>query len=524
MKNYLMISAAALVMLAACAKETADPAVSDKRLSFNATVEQQVDPADTKTALSGSSVVWSIGDAVKVFDETGKAGKMVADASGSTSVHFTQEGSLETGFNEAGAICAMYPWTAGASFDGSVITFTLPATQYYTKDSFDPACNVTVGTLSAGKVSFKNAFGLLKLSLVGNMKVSRIELVGNNDEKMNGTFTVNPADADPAAAGGSAASAAEKKATLDCFTNYPNQGVNLDPDTPTAFYFVVPAAAFGDASNGGFTATVYDWAGDSYNVVLSTTKKSNIIVRSKVRAMDNATANLTILEAGYTLKKWVKSTMVYVVGDPTQTASINTGIPGGNDELEIDCVVEYNTRRNWKAFYGNYPTELAESEGHDAEDYAVTRLLLNNNSSAIMGLYINSKCLDGYNRWSVAIPTADDTRYCTFNSKSYFAVDGIKIVKTGTAGLYPNNTNIALFSARLMEGKYGNPATEAGTSSTTIYNMRIKDNGTLVRLFIPCVNSSSEAGFYDLVNGKFYGNDNILADPPYTELGTLTTD
>ena len=522
MKNYLMISAAALVMLAACAKETADPAVSDKRLSFNATVEQQVDPADTKTALSGSSVVWSIGDAVKVFDETGKAGKMVADASGSTSVHFTQEGSLETGFNEAGAICAMYPWTAGASFDGSVITFTLPATQYYTKDSFDPACNVTVGTLSAGKVSFKNAFGLLKLSLVGNMKVSRIELVGNNDEKMNGTFTVNPADADPAADGGSAASAAEKKATLDCFTNYPNQGVNLDPDTPTAFYFVVPAAAFGDASNGGFTATVYDWAGDSYNVVLSTTKKSNIIVRSKVRAMDNATANLTILEAGYTLKKWVKSTIDYVVGEPSALASIDTGIGGGSNGLEIDCVVEYNGISDWKPFYGNYPTELAAVEGHDPEDYAVTRLLLNH-TNRFFGLYINAKALDGLASWS-SFNTTDDTKYCTFNTKSFFAIDGLKTTKSATAGLYPNNTNIALLAYRVMKGIDTAPASTTRTVSTTIYNMRIKDNGTLVRLFIPCVNSSSEAGFYDLVSGKFFGNVNKLADPPYTVLGSLTTD
>ena len=43
-------------------------------------------------------------------------------------------------------------------------------------------------------------------------------------------------------------------------------------------------------------------------------------------------------------------------------------------------------------------------------------------------------------------------------------------------------------------------------SSTRIYRCKIWDNGTLVRDLIPCKNSSSVAGMYDLANNTFYSN------------------
>lgn len=51
---------------------------------------------------------------------------------------------------------------------------------------------------------------------------------------------------------------------------------------------------------------------------------------------------------------------------------------------------------------------------------------------------------------------------------------------------------------------------------------KIYDEGTLVRDFVPCINQDGEAGLYDLVEGKFYGNDGtgefvageVVADEP----------
>ena len=51
---------------------------------------------------------------------------------------------------------------------------------------------------------------------------------------------------------------------------------------------------------------------------------------------------------------------------------------------------------------------------------------------------------------------------------------------------------------------------DAGTENyfakLKLYSCQIYDNGTLVRDFVPCVNASGEAGLYDLVGEKFYGN------------------
>lgn len=39
-----------------------------------------------------------------------------------------------------------------------------------------------------------------------------------------------------------------------------------------------------------------------------------------------------------------------------------------------------------------------------------------------------------------------------------------------------------------------------------IYSCQIYDNGNLIRDFVPCVDPTGNAGLYDLVDGKFYGN------------------
>lgn len=53
-------------------------------------------------------------------------------------------------------------------------------------------------------------------------------------------------------------------------------------------------------------------------------------------------------------------------------------------------------------------------------------------------------------------------------------------------------------------------------SSGRLFSLQIHDNGTKVRDFVPCSNSSSVIGLYDLVNAKFYGNSgtgNFTAGP-----------
>lgn len=48
--------------------------------------------------------------------------------------------------------------------------------------------------------------------------------------------------------------------------------------------------------------------------------------------------------------------------------------------------------------------------------------------------------------------------------------------------------------------------TITNAAKAKLYSCKIYDNGILVRDFIPCINEENEAGLYDLVNSKFYGN------------------
>ena len=55
--------------------------------------------------------------------------------------------------------------------------------------------------------------------------------------------------------------------------------------------------------------------------------------------------------------------------------------------------------------------------------------------------------------------------------------------------------------------------------SALLYSCKIYDNGTLVRDFVPCTNSSNVAGLYDLANSKFYASATstaFVAGPPAT--------
>lgn len=54
-----------------------------------------------------------------------------------------------------------------------------------------------------------------------------------------------------------------------------------------------------------------------------------------------------------------------------------------------------------------------------------------------------------------------------------------------------------------------------------VYSCQIYDNGNLIRDFVPCVDPTGNAGLYDLVDGKFYGNAGtgvFLAGPPKATL------
>ena len=483
MKKTFMFIAAALVVMAACNKQEASQ--PSKVLSLSAAVEQHIDV--TKTALDGTHVVWNPGDAIKVFDNTGKAAKLSTTADGTTTADFTED-SHEDGFSKENTpLYAIYPYAAGTTASGSTITFSMPATQTYVAGSFDPACNVMVGEVSGTNVSFKNVFGLLKLQLKGVYKVSRIELRGKNNEKLNGTFTVDASLAEPAVSTVTTGKVAEKTITLNC-----GEGVQLSPSTATSFYFVVPVGAFGTLGNG-FDAKVYDVNGDAFYATLSTTASGNVINRSKVRAMP--VCNASFLPDRFLDVEGVK------VG--TGASGINTLLkPTQVHTVSIKYMVESFPASN-AGLYGVWAT----SEDSDA--------------LYMLSIGVGGYCEIGYpGHYTGFVTGVPENTPAVISSTMYNGVQAVSIdgdlkFERSLTGDPSATYNIALLGRMTSSG-----INYSLWNTWMYYCMMYDTTDKLCSYMIPCLDSSAEnlPGMYDVVRKGFYPQvGTLFAGPNLTK-------
>ena len=83
-------------------------------------------------------------------------------------------------------------------------------------------------------------------------------------------------------------------------------------------------------------------------------------------------------------------------------------------------------------------------------------------------------------------------------NKNQTQING-EIEATSSVGTFKCNYPLILF-ANNTGGSI------SGRGSGKIYQLSIYDNGTMARMFIPCINPDGEIGIYDDANGQFYGN------------------
>ena len=172
---------------------------------------------------------------------------------------------------------ALYPYAEESTIlsEGNV-QIQLPEVQYYAEDSFGvgAAPMVAVVDSAEGVLRFRNVAGFLTLQLYGDdFVVKRIELVGNNDEKLSGTATVvASSDSNPKI---SLQPSAKSRVVLDC-----GEGVKLGSSASkaTAFWFALPELNF----SKGFTITIYDADGTPY---VKSTSNNFVIERNTIQPM-----------------------------------------------------------------------------------------------------------------------------------------------------------------------------------------------------------------------------------------------
>lgn len=274
MKNFLLLFSAVVMSLVAC-----DRFEMEDVKTYRAVVETF---DATRTSLGeGNKIVWSSDDLISVFENNENASRyqVASSSAGNPEASFVL---MEEGKNgaEIGADIAVYPFSQSlecsrlSTGDYRVSGLSVPSVQQYSSEGFAPGNfpMMAVSEAGADNFAFKNACGILKLSLTGTSRVKSISVKGNSGEILSGPFKMSSSlDGTPAVAMEADAVA---EVSLDCGQD----GVLLDPDVPVPFMIVLPPVSFPK----GFTVSVKSTDGAEQ---IRKTEKAQEIKRSTILNM-----------------------------------------------------------------------------------------------------------------------------------------------------------------------------------------------------------------------------------------------
>lgn len=300
------MTAAAIVLAAAgCAKEIEGEIQVPEQQEYEAgtmvigaELSDSPDADDvTKTLISDNgdktySVFWAEGDQILVNGET------------STNIDIDRDNKKSASFTlpvvEA-PYCAVYP--AGlyvkdsyktVKEDSTVIEITIPSTQTYVENGFDPdAAIMTARGEAGGGLAFKHAMAYLKVAVTGTT-VKSIRVNGNDNEALSGAYTISYSKSKVAFGpkkNEEGKAIGNTSATISCGESGVASG--------TPVFIAIPAREY----KRGLTLTIVN-AENLYQVVHS--MKSFTAVPGKVypTAVDFKSAG-TYLEGGiYTVEDW----------------------------------------------------------------------------------------------------------------------------------------------------------------------------------------------------------------------------
>ena len=198
---YFMTASAVALALAGCAKEIeGEIQVPEQQedeagtMVIGAELSDSPDADDvTKTLISDNgnktySVFWADGDKILVNGET------------STNIDIDPDNKKSASFTLPvvdAPYCAVYPaslYVAGSysteKKDTAIIEITIPSTQKYVENGFDPnAAIMTARGEAGGGLAFKHAMAYLKVVVTGTT-VKSIRVNGNDNEALSGIYTI----------------------------------------------------------------------------------------------------------------------------------------------------------------------------------------------------------------------------------------------------------------------------------------------------------------------------------------------
>ena len=192
----LMALAAIAALSVSCDKEqtAGDGQPSKVEMTFTSRAAGQSQVASgTKTALqNGEKVVWTAGDAIGIFGNSGKAEQFALESIDESDASVaTFKGSALP----AETYYAVYPYDADAELSGDAISAELPAVQTAAGDgTFAAGVNLSAAVAENGNLQFENLCGLVTLTLSSvpeGYSLESVTLEGRNGEKISGEVSVS---------------------------------------------------------------------------------------------------------------------------------------------------------------------------------------------------------------------------------------------------------------------------------------------------------------------------------------------
>ena len=193
----------------------------------------------------------------------------------------------------------------------------------------------------------------------------------------------------------------------------------------------------------------------------------------------NVGADIITIPTDYQRVEYIRST-----GDGGQW--IDTGVPGGNSNLRIDVSYMWDVVPAGGSYQNIISAYINETSN-------CTRIIQYGAGYTYVDVNIRANRSPAYRSARVA-----GTRYNDSLTRTYYDVNGERLVLTETVTGSSNDHNLHLFSS----STHG-----AFAKSLRLYNCKLYDGNTIVRDFVPCYRKSDdEIGLYDLVSKEFYTN------------------
>ena len=168
-----------------------------KVITITAEPDDDVLP-DTKTSLSGVSIIWNDLDKVAGYDTVHD--KVISDVTTVTDEGKKATFSFEAPLETESFYYLVYPATACGAGDDSEVEVTVPTNQTATANSFAPGANIAFAEVptDVSKVKFMNIGGLISF-IIHNDNISSVEFSANEVMTGIGSVDVNTGVATPGA-------------------------------------------------------------------------------------------------------------------------------------------------------------------------------------------------------------------------------------------------------------------------------------------------------------------------------------